>query len=128
MTRFLMTLDDATALIEWAYYHKESHGKIVVPKMKSLKIVDIANELSKSILGKEVKLKFVGIRPGEKIHEEMISFEESLRCVEYDYYYMITNEVLSQEPWSYNSKTNFLPTDSIKQFLIDKGVLSEVEE
>mgnify|MGYP001387656626 CR=1 FL=1 len=125
MTRFLMTLDDATDLIEWAYYHQESHGKIVVPKMKSLKIVDIAKELSKSLLGKQVELKFVGIRPGEKIHEEMISFEESLRCIEYDQYYMITEELLSQNPWNYSSKNNLLPKENIENFLVSKGVLPD---
>jgi FlaA1/EpsC-like NDP-sugar epimerase len=123
MTRFLMTLDNAVNLIEWAYQHEESHGRIVVPKMKSLKIVDIAQQLSKSLKGQEIKLKYIGIRPGEKIHEEMISHEESIRCIEYDDYHMITNEVVNQNTWSYSSKNNILETEKVEQFLKDKGVI-----
>ena len=123
MTRFLMTLDNAVDLIEWAYKHEESHGRIVVPKMKSLKIVDIAQQLSKSITGKEIQLKYIGIRPGEKIHEEMISREESIRCVEYDEYHMITDDVVNQNTWSYSSKNNVLETEKVEQFFKDKGVI-----
>ena len=42
MTRFSITLDESVELIQWAYEHPESHGNIVVPKLKSLRIVDIA--------------------------------------------------------------------------------------
>ena len=123
MTRFLMTLDNAVKLIEWAYFHTDSHGKIVVPKVKSLRIVDVAQELAKSSKHPEVKLKYIGIRAGEKIHEEMISSEESLRCVEYEEYYMITNEITSQNPWAYSSRNNILEKENVGEFLKDKGVL-----
>jgi UDP-N-acetylglucosamine 4,6-dehydratase/5-epimerase len=123
MTRFLMTLEDAVKLIEWAYYHADSHGKIIVPKVKSLRIVDVAKELAKSFGSPQVKLKYIGIRPGEKIHEEMISSEESLKCVEYGEYYMITNEIINQNPWAYSSGDNVLEKESVGKFLKDKGVL-----
>lgn len=123
MTRFLMSLDDAVDLIEWSYYKEGSHGKIVVPKMKSLKIIDIADELSLSITGKKVFLKNVGIRPGEKIHEEMISHEECLRTIEYENYYMITNKIISQNTWSYGSKNNVLEKVRVRKFLKDRGVI-----
>jgi len=123
MTRFLMTLDDAVKLIEWSCSHADSHGKIVVPKVKSLRIIDVAQELAKSLRGTEVELKYIGIRPGEKIHEEMISNEESLKCVEYDEYYMITNEITNQNPWAYSSGDNILEKENVGKFLKDKGVL-----
>ena len=123
MTRFLMSLDDAVDLIEWSYNKEDSHGKIVVPKMKSLKIVDIADELSLSVLGINVSLKQVGIRPGEKIHEEMISLEESLRTIECENYYMITNKVINQTSWSYNSENNILEKSKVFNFLKDRGVI-----
>jgi len=123
MTRFLLTLDSAVNLIDWAYHHKESHGNIIVPKVNSLKIVDVANELAKSIREDSVPLKFVGIRPGEKIHEEMISHEESIRCIEYEDYYMITNKVVNQKVWVYSSKDNVLDKDNVGKFLKDRGVL-----
>ena len=43
MTRFLLTLDDATDLIDWAYEYEYSHGKIAVPKIKAMKVTDIAD-------------------------------------------------------------------------------------
>ena len=50
MTRFLLTLDDAVNLIEWSYNHPNSHGKIVIPKIKALKnLKRTANNLSRAI-------------------------------------------------------------------------------
>ena len=46
MTRFLLTLEQATELIDWTYNHPTSHGKIAIPKVKALKIVDVAKVLS----------------------------------------------------------------------------------
>ena len=42
MTRFLITLDDAVELIDWTYNHPTSHGKIAVPKIKSMRMIDLA--------------------------------------------------------------------------------------
>jgi UDP-N-acetylglucosamine 4,6-dehydratase len=123
MTRFLMTLDDAVDLIQWSYDHPDSHGMIVVPKMNSLKIVDIADELAQSILGREIELRSVGIRPGEKIHEEMISHEESLRSIDDGDYYMIRNNLVNQHTWNYSSQDNVLDRKDVGAFLKDKGVL-----
>ena len=78
MTRFLLTLEQATDLIDWAYQFDGSHGKITIPKVKALKITDVAKCLS-THYQKNVKFKDVGIRPGEKLHEEMISNEEWMR-------------------------------------------------
>ena len=78
MTRFLLTLDNAVRLIEWAYIEPKSHGKIAVPKISSFKITDIAEVLI-SNYDKRATLEVVGIRKGEKIHEEMISSEEMMR-------------------------------------------------
>ena len=59
MTRFLLTLDDATDLIDWAYNYKKSHGKIAVPKIKAMKIVDMANSLiQKQDLLKQMSFDF----------------------------------------------------------------------
>ena len=80
MTRFLLSLDQAVDLIEWAYKTPNSHGKIAIPHVKSFKITSIAKALiQKYKLSDKVQLKKVGIRPGEKLHEEMISVEEWMR-------------------------------------------------
>ncbi len=123
MTRFLISLDESVELIDWAFNHPQSHGAIVVPKLKSLKIVDLATTLSKAYK-RQLPLDYVGIRPGEKIHEEMISLEESLRSKQFDKYYMITDDIINNEAWSYSSKTSILSCDEVSSFLCEKGVLS----
>tara|TARA_R100000315_G_C5235342_1_gene147066 strand:+ start:4840 stop:5829 length:990 start_codon:yes stop_codon:yes gene_type:complete len=122
MTRFLLTLDHAVDLIEWSYSHPESHGKIVIPKIKALKITDIAKSLGKAY-GDKITLKYVGIRPGEKLHEAMISLEESLRTVDYKDYYMITDDILSNKPWSFSSDISLMKSEETDSFLKVSGVL-----
>jgi UDP-N-acetylglucosamine 4,6-dehydratase len=111
MTRFLLTLDDATDLISWAYKYKQSHGKIAVPKIKAMKVTDIADCLI-----------IVGIRPGEKLHEELISTEEWLRTEEHDNY-LIGTEPINEELWSYNSKDSLMDSSETYKFLQDSGVI-----
>ena len=124
MTRFSITLDESVELIEWAYNHKESHGNIVVPKLESLKIVDIAKELGRYYGHEDIDLDYVGIRQGEKLHEEMVSLEESLRTKEYDKYFMITDSVINNDVWSFASDITILPSEDVKSFLVEKGVIS----
>ena len=137
MTRFLLTLDDATDLISWAYKYKQSHGKIAVPKIKAMKVTDIADCLIKEKINEkqmsmafatdgddevDVELKIVGIRPGEKLHEEMISTEEWLRTEEHDNY-LIGTEPINEELWSYNSKDSLMDSSETYKFLQDSGVI-----
>jgi UDP-N-acetylglucosamine 4,6-dehydratase len=123
MTRFLISLDESVELIDWALAHSESHGNIIVPKLSALKITDLANELMCHYGVTNPELNYVGIRPGEKLHEEMISLEESLRTKEYDKYYMITDEVLNEDAWSYASNKDVLKGEEVKQFLKSKKVI-----
>ena len=76
MTRFNITLDESVNLV--LKVCNQSIGyEIFVPKIPSFKIVDLANAISPSN-----KLKFIGTRPGEKIHEEMITESDSKNVVE----------------------------------------------
>ena len=137
MTRFLLTLDDATDLISWAYKYKQSHGKIAVPKIKAMKVTDIADCLIKEKINEkqmsmafatdgddevDVELKIVGIRPCEKLHEELISTEEWLRTEEHDNY-LIGTEPINEELWSYNSKDSLMDSSETYKFLQDSGVI-----
>tara|TARA_Y100000310_G_C20537132_1_gene741397 strand:+ start:70 stop:1017 length:948 start_codon:yes stop_codon:yes gene_type:complete len=122
MTRFLLTLEQATELIDWAYFHTESHGKIAIPKIKSLKIVDIAKALGKFYGKEDIELREIGIRPGEKIHEEMISNEEWLRTEEYENFLISTN-VRKYEQKSYNSYDSLMDSSEAYNFLQKSGVL-----
>ena len=122
MTRFLLTLEQATDLVEWAYQYNDSHGKIAVPKVKSLKVVDIANVLIASY-ELDVKLKEIGIRPGEKLHEEMVSSEEWMRTEELDNFFLIGNTNINTEQHSYNSFDYLMDSSNAYKFLKDSGVI-----
>jgi len=78
MTRFLMTLDDSVDLIMHALENGAS-GDIWIPKLKSMKILDLA-EIFSEISGKPIEM--IPIRPGEKMHESLVSTSESLRTVQ----------------------------------------------
>ena len=124
MTRFTITLKESVELIDWAYNNQKSHGCIVVPKLKSMYITDLAKVLAKDYGHEDVKFDFVGIRPGEKLHEEMVSLEESMRSVEFDKYYMITDDIINNNAWSFASDSTVIDNvQELKNFLIEKGVI-----
>tara|TARA_Y100000385_G_scaffold290201_1_gene362396 strand:- start:4112 stop:5059 length:948 start_codon:yes stop_codon:yes gene_type:complete len=123
MTRFLLTLEDAVELIDWSYNHSSSHGNIVIPKIKALKITDIAKSLGRSYGNDNIRLKYVGIRPGEKIHEAMISEEESFRTKEYDQYYMITDKIVNDKPWQFSSDWSLMEPNETDEFLKQSRVI-----
>ena len=124
MTRFLISLEESVDLIEWAYFHRKTHGCIVVPKLKSLLVTDLATELGKSYAGIDnIALEYIGIRPGEKIHEEMVSLEESLRTTEHKKYFMITDDIINEEAWSFASNTAVMSYEDVSGFLKGKGVI-----
>lgn len=136
MTRFLLSLEQATDLIQWSYDNDNSHGKIAIPKVKSFLITDIAKCLIK-YADVDCGLHEVGIRPGEKIHEEMISTEEWLRTEDGGENYLINQErldffapgepsntnLVSGEIESYSSKNSLMGFDEAYEFLVKTGVL-----
>ena len=83
MTRFNISLLEAVNLVLLAIKDGRG-GEIFVPKLPSYRLVDLARTISP-----KAKLRFKGIRPGEKIHEEMISYSESLNTVEYPNHYVM---------------------------------------
>jgi FlaA1/EpsC-like NDP-sugar epimerase len=85
MTRFLLTLDDAVDTV-FAAVESGLPGDTYVPRVPSARITDIAKVL---IGERKIRIKFVGIRPGEKIHEILVSEEEADRTVERGDYYVI---------------------------------------
>jgi UDP-glucose 4-epimerase len=85
MTRFLLSLESAVDTIFEAFRHAR-RGEIYVPKVASARIVDVAQTM---IGDGDVELAFTGIRPGEKLHEILISDEEAHRTVERGDYYAL---------------------------------------
>jgi UDP-N-acetylglucosamine 4,6-dehydratase/5-epimerase len=87
MTRFNISLEEGVDMVLYALENSWG-GELFVPKLYSFKITDLAKAI-----GPSCKLEIVGVRPGEKIHEEMITETDSLNTVEFKKYYVITPAV-----------------------------------
>lgn len=85
MTRFLLSLDDAVDTV-FAAIKEAQPGEIYVPRAPSALVTNVAKAL---IEGRDIQTKVTGIRPGEKIHEIMVSEEEAFRTVERGKWYAI---------------------------------------
>ncbi len=85
MTRFLLSLESAVDTIFDAF-RDARRGEIYVPKVQSARILDVAEKM---IGDRPIELAFTGIRPGEKLHEILISDEEAFRTVERGGYYAL---------------------------------------
>ncbi len=83
MTRFMISLDQAVKIV-WLALEDMEGGEIYVKKIPSMNICNIAKAVSS-----KVQQEIIGIRPGEKIHEQMIGPEDSLYTFEYNGYYKI---------------------------------------
>ena len=89
MTRFLLRLKEAISLVFKATIEGET-GQLFVKKMPACYIRDLAKTMAKAITGREdYPIKEVGVRPGEKIHEVLVSEEEMHRIVETENHYII---------------------------------------
>ena len=87
MTRFMITLEQAVELV-WHSFDDMEGGEIYVKKIPSMKITDIAKSVSET-----AKQKIIGLRPGEKMHEQMISIEDAAYTYEYDEHYKILPQI-----------------------------------
>ena len=132
MTRFNITLAEGVDMVFWALNHAVG-GELLVPKIPSYKIIDVANAISPD------NYEIVGIRPGEKIHEEMITSSDSASTYDIGDYFMIlpprkgkirrdyTNiglkPVKVSEGFSYNCENHdFLSIDQIKELIAQNVV------
>ena len=87
MTRFMISLDQGVELV-WNAFDDMIGGEIYVKKIPSIKVTDIAK-----VIAPEAKHKIIGIRPGEKMHEQMISADDSYSTYEYSSYYKILPQI-----------------------------------
>ncbi|MEJ2729251.1 MAG: UDP-N-acetylglucosamine 4,6-dehydratase (inverting) [Deltaproteobacteria bacterium] len=83
MTRFWLSLEHAVAVVIKALVHMQG-GEIFVPKIPSMKIVDLAEAIAP-----DCDIEIIGIRPGEKLHEILITEEDGRYTVDYDGLYVI---------------------------------------
>ena len=128
MTRFLLSLKDAIGLVFKATIEGET-GQLFVKKMPACYVIDLAKAMSKAITGrKDYPIKEVGIRPGEKIHEVLVSEEEMRRAVETETHYTIhpygklEKPLLMRDLKEYSSaNTQILNEDEIISLLRKEG-------
>ena len=128
MTRFNISLQDGVKMVLWALDHALG-GELLVPKIPSYRITDVAEAV-----GPNCEKPVIGIRPGEKIHEEMITASDSFSTIDLGRYYAILPSdgcvlrqyqaadlsVQSVEPgFAYNSGTNsdFLSVDQLRDLI-----------
>ena len=128
MTRFNISLIEGVKMVMYALENAWG-GELYVPKIPSYKIVDVA-----SAIGPNCKQEIIGIRPGEKIHEEMITASDSYSTYDLGDYYVILplqtkwklNDFIKEfnakkvpEGFSYNSKynENFLSVQELKDLI-----------
>jgi len=83
MTRFNIAIEDGVEMALWSV-NNALGGEIMVPKIPSYRITDVATAVDASC-----EQRIVGIRPGEKIHEEMITESDSINTVDLGKYYAI---------------------------------------
>ena len=83
MTRFNISLQDGVDMVLWVLENAQG-GEIFVPKIPSFRITDLAKAI-----GPDCEQRLVGVRPGEKIHEEMITASDSLNTVDLGRYFAI---------------------------------------
>jgi FlaA1/EpsC-like NDP-sugar epimerase len=129
MTRFLLSLDRAAETVFEALKNGKP-GETWVPKVPSAKIVDVA----KALMGnKKLPIEFTGIRPGEKVHEIMVSEEECFRTIENGKYYVVrpmlpelrSDDIKPALTSEYSSKDDNLSTEELRTLL--GSASSEIE-
>ena len=98
MTRFNITLEESVQLVI-KVLNNMMGGEIFVPKIPSFRVIDFAKAISNT-----AKIKFIGIKPGEKLHEELISVHESKNTIEYKNYFVIA----SNSKLFYWNKKNYM--------------------
>jgi UDP-glucose 4-epimerase len=122
MTRFLLSLDRAVDTV-FAVLRNGKPGETFVPKVPAARITDVA----KALMGEmELPIVFTGIRPGEKVHEIMVSEEECFRTLDVGDYYAIqpmlpelrsTDDIKPALESEYSSKDNTLGVEELRKLL-----------
>jgi len=130
MTRFWITLKQGVEFV--LYCLKQMHGgELFVPKIPSMNIMDLAKAIAP-----EAKTEIIGIRPGEKIHEVMISSDDALNTLEFESHYVIQpahpwwdnlkyikikggKEVENDFVYSSDNNSDWLSVDRLKQYIAE---------
>ncbi len=97
MTRFWITLDQGVAFV-LAGFERMRGGEIFIPKIPSVRILDLVEAMRPG-----TKARFIGVRPGEKIHEVMVTADDAVKTLEFDDHYVIQPAIVFITPVDYRS-------------------------
>lgn len=126
MTRFWITLEQAVQMVVDAFSLMHG-GEIFVPKIPSMKLNDLAKAIAP-----DAKLRYTGIRPGEKLHEELISQHDAHRTIDIDDYYVIQPDLDWFTPGQHHGKPvaeNFAYTsDNNSQWLTPEQLREMIKD
>ena len=129
MTRFMITLNQGVELV-WHAFNDMVGGEIYVKKIPSMKITDIAESVAPG-----VQQEIVGIRPGEKIHEQMIGIEDAPYTYEFSDYYKILPAINNWHEDSERKTTGKLvepsfiySSDNNKEWMTKEDLIIWIEE
>src|SRR4029453_19453970 len=103
MTRFLITLPEAVTFVVDSFEQMQG-GELYVPRIPSMKVTDLAEAIAPG-----AKMHDMGLRPGEKLHEEMISPEEGRRALAVGNRYVVQPDVAS---WGYQPPEGGVPVSA----------------
>jgi UDP-N-acetylglucosamine 4,6-dehydratase/5-epimerase len=103
MTRFNITLQEGVDFVVNCFDVMWG-GELFVPRIPSYRILDVAKAIAP-----EARIEIVGIRPGEKLHEEMITETDSLSTVEFEKYFVILPSMQQWDPEEFRLKSNGRP-------------------
>jgi UDP-N-acetylglucosamine 4,6-dehydratase len=127
MTRFWITLEQGVKFV-LECIDKMHGGEVFVPKLPSMKVVDMAK-----VIAPDTEVKIIGMRPGEKLHEIMLTSEEAMHAREFQDFYVIEPDIqfsregdfssgkALEEGFAYSSQDNkwWLTVDELKDMLKD---------
>jgi FlaA1/EpsC-like NDP-sugar epimerase len=124
MTRFIMTLDQSIDLIVSTILGAKS-GEMWLPKLKSMRIMDLAEVFSERY---KKPIEIVGIRPGEKLHEDLISRPESVRVRDEAGFFKMSpahsDILLDSKIFDYASDQDVLPKQELAAYLDQLGIFT----
>lgn len=134
MTRFWITLEDGVKFVLKNFARMQG-GELFIPKIPSMKITDLAATLAPNL-----PIKIIGIRPGEKLHEMMISADDALHSLEFSDHYVITPSIkfydkqanfainkLGEKGYRVSSEFEYR-SDNNAQWLDDKSLKEMIEK
>jgi FlaA1/EpsC-like NDP-sugar epimerase len=120
MTRFVMTLDDSVDLILHTIKHGIS-GQTWIPRLPAMRIGDLAELFSER---SKKQLKIIGLRPGEKMHEDLINESESYRTCKNDTHCIIDPSYVSgkNSKFTYSSSDSVMTKQQLNDHLVKLGI------